>query len=139
MRGHFADTNIFLRLLTGDDPVQSAAAAEFIGRVIAGEAEAYATVAVVLELVWTLESYYGLGRGEVAEKITLLLNTRRLGVENRDLVEEALEHYKSSKADFVDCYNAAFAALTGDGTVLSYDRDFDKLTGVTRLEPGPSA
>ena len=35
--------------------------------------------------------------------------------------------YRATKADFADCCNAK---LKGEGTVISYDRHFDKLTGI---------
>ena len=135
MRGFLVDTNVFLRLLTEDDAAQTPAAKNFIAKVIVRKAQAYVTVPVVLELVWTLESYYELPRNDVAIKLTLLLNTTNLMVERQDEIEEALEYYKNSKADFVDCYNAAFAKLNGDGRIISYDRHFDRLPGVKRSEP----
>ncbi|MDP1809133.1 MAG: PIN domain-containing protein [Actinomycetota bacterium] len=135
MRGYLVDTNVFLRLLTDDDAAQTPAAKNFIAKVIARKAQAYVTVPVVLELVWTLESYYELSRSDVALKLALLLNTTNLIVEKQDEIEQALEYYKNSKADFVDCYNAAFAKLNGDGNILSYDRHFDRLPGIKRSQP----
>jgi predicted nucleic-acid-binding protein len=135
MRGFLVDTNIFLRLLTEDDTRQTPAAKRFFTDVIGKKTRAYVTVAVILELVWTLESYYELARADVSDKLSLLLNTGNLTVENSEVVEKAIEHYESSNADFIDCYNAAFANLNGDGTMLSYDRHFDKLADVIRTEP----
>ena len=135
MRGCLVDTNIFLRLLTEDDPVQTPAVKEFLSQLVNRKEHGYITVAVVLELVWTLESYYKLKKDKVADKLSLLVNTPNLEIENRSIVEAALDYYASTKADYADCYNGAYAALHGDGTVLSYDRDFDKLDTVKRVEP----
>jgi len=135
VKGHLIDTNIFIRLLTEDDPEQAAASKDFIARVMAGKVNAYVTVAVVLEIVWTLSSYYKLSRDDISDKLTLLLNTKKLAVENRDVVEEAVEYYRSVPIDFADCYNAAYAKSIGDAVVLSYDKDFDKLKGIKRVEP----
>lgn len=136
MKGYLVDTNVLLRLLTEDDAGQTPAAKLFFESVVAGKAKAYLTVATLLELVWTLESYFQVPRRQVAEKLDLVLNTPNLAVENQVLVERCVEYYRSSKADFADCYNASFAAIKGDGSVLSYDRHFDKLEGVRRVEPG---
>lgn len=135
MKGYLVDTNVFLRLLTEDDTAQTPAAKNFISKVVARKAQGYVTVPIILELVWTLESYYELSRQDVAAKLSLLLNTTNLAIEKQDEIEEALEYYTNSKADFVDCYNAAFAKLSGDGTIISYDRHFDRLPGVKRSQP----
>jgi len=136
LKGYLLDTNIFLRLLTEDDLQQTPAVKQLFTKIIERKIQAYATVAVVLELVWTLESYYELERSEITSKLTLLLNTPNLVLENEDVIEDAIESYEATKADFADCYNASFAKLHGEGTVLSYDRHFDKLAGVKRTEPG---
>ena len=135
MKGYLVDTNIFLRLLTEDDLLQTPAVKNLIANIIDRRVHAYVTIAVILEMVWTLESYYELKRNEVAEKLSLLLNTPNLVIENQDVIEEAVEQYKQTRVDFADCYNASFAKLKGDGTILSYDRHFDKLAGVKRKEP----
>ena len=135
MKGYLVDTNIFLRLLTEDDLSQTPAVKNLIANIIDRRVHAYVTIAVILEMVWTLESYYELKRNEVAEKLSLLLNTPNLVIENQDVIEEAVEQYKQTRVDFADCYNASFAKLRGDGSILSYDRHFDKLAGVKRKEP----
>ncbi|MBE0447384.1 MAG: PIN domain-containing protein [Actinobacteria bacterium] len=135
MKGNLVDTNIFIRLLTEDDPDQAAASKDFISRVIAGKVHAYITVAVILEIVWTLSSYYKLSRDDISHKLTLLLNTKKLAIENRDIIEEAAEYYKTTPIDFADCYNAAYAKLIGDAIILSYDKDFDRIKDVRRVEP----
>ncbi len=135
MRGYLVDTNIVLRLLTEDDPVQTPAVKEFFVQLVSRKERGYLTTVVVLELVWTLESYFGLPRDEVAADLSLLINTPGLDIENNSAVEAALEYYSSTKADFADCYNAAYAAAHGNGTVLSCDHHFDRLDGVKRIEP----
>lgn len=135
MKGYLIDTNIFLRILTNDDPAQAEKSKAFILQVISGEKHAYTTVAVLLELAWTLESYFGLKPEEVAEKLSLITATPKLQIENRRVVEEAIEIYKEKHIDFADCYNAAFAKIMSGSLVLSYDRDFDKVSGLKRKTP----
>ena len=50
-------------------------------------------------------------------------------------ITEALQIYASSKLDFGDAMIAASMRLDGLATLYSYDRDFDRLADVTRLEP----
>ncbi|MDI6717158.1 MAG: PIN domain-containing protein [Actinomycetota bacterium] len=106
-----------------------------LSRVTSGKDRAFLTVAVILELIWTLDSYYELSRDDISDKLMLLLNTKKLVIENRDVVEEAVEYYKTARIDFANCYNAAFAKLRGDAIILSYDKDFDRIKDIKRVEP----
>ena len=46
----------------------------------------------------------------------------------------ALKLFGVGKIDFADCYLAAVSILD-ETMVISFDRDFDKLQGVTRKQP----
>ncbi len=50
-------------------------------------------------------------------------------------MSHALKLFGASRLDFVDCYLAA-ASILENITVVSFDKDFDKLEGVTRKRPG---
>ena len=85
MRG--VDTNVLVRLVTGDDPEQSRAARELVeGAEARGERLHIATI-VLCELVWELRGKaYGHSRDDVDEVLGRLLETEVFVVEDRDLV-----------------------------------------------------
>lgn len=135
IKGYLLDTNIFLRLLLSDHSKQTPAIINFFEELVQKKRHGYVTVVTLLEIGWTLDSFYELSRDGVAQKLRLILNTPNLVVEDRVVVERMMQHFEQSNADLVDCYNGAFAEIKGSGDVLSYDRHFDKLTGVTRHTP----
>ena len=49
------DTNILVRLLTGDDPAQVSAAERFVTTQLSPERCGFVSMVVVCELAWTLE------------------------------------------------------------------------------------
>ncbi|MFA5809720.1 MAG: PIN domain-containing protein [Thermoleophilia bacterium] len=132
---YFLDANIFLRFLTGDDRRKAEACRRLVQKAIDGELHLETHPLILAEVVWVLESYYRLQRGEIAAKLEMILNTPNLAVADAGAFARAVELYSESKIDFADCFAAAMAEQEG-GTLLSYDRDFDKLDGVRRLEPG---
>jgi len=102
----FVDTNVFLRFLTNDVPEQAERAATLFRDASAGKIVLMTSVLVLAEIVWTLESYYGLPKGGVAGKVLAILNTPGLVVENAALLAEAATVYTTANVDFVDAYNA---------------------------------
>jgi len=61
---------------------------------------------VIAEIVWVLESYYGLPKEEVQDKVEKILNTTNLICTNKDLILSALTLYSQKNIDFIDAYNA---------------------------------
>jgi predicted nucleic acid-binding protein len=81
MAMQFVDTNVFLRLLTGDDPAKAARCRQLFARAVAGRVHLRTSELVIAEIVWTLLSYYELPKGDVIEKVVQILNTPNLTVD----------------------------------------------------------
>ena len=77
---------------------------------------------VMAEVVWVLESYYGLENHEIGSMIKAILATPGLEVINRILVEKALEYYLTDKIDFIDGYIAAVMNRKKIKEIFSYDK-----------------
>jgi len=130
----FIDTNVFLRFFTADDPVQSSRARELIARLASGDIEGITSDLTVAEVVWVLDSHYGLPRPEIIKKVAFLLSLTGLRIPGSGMIKEALTLYEARKVDYIDAYNAAFMRHHGCSALYSYDRDFDRF-GVVRDEP----
>lgn len=123
-----ADTNVLIRLITGDDPKQAAAAESFI------EPGAWVAQVVLAETVWVLQSVYGLGRAEIARVVEMLLAHERLVLDAPETVASALEQFrKKPRTDFSDCLVLEAARKAGHPPVGTFDRAFARLEGVQRL------
>jgi len=128
------DSNILLRILTGEPALQAQAAKQLFVRAAAGEVILDVTPIVVAETWYTLRSYYEVGRQEAAEKLQWLLKLPGVKVRDRADIFDALGRLLSASVGFADAYLAAIAA--GETvSVASFDRDFDKFRDVKRVEP----
>ena len=131
----FVDTNLFIRYLTDDDPVQTDAVESLFIRVKEGKETVQTSVLVIVEIVWVLESIFKKSRDEIKEMIQKIINTQNLMVENRDILLQGLEIYSQKNIDFVDAYHAVFLKSTGEKIIYSFDQDFDKIEWIERREP----
>lgn len=135
MATQFVDTNIFLRLLTNDDPAKAGRCRRLFARAVAGGVQLQTSELVIAEIVWTLQSYYELAKPDTIEKVGQILNTPNLTVSGQEALLEALVLWGRHNCDFIDAYNAARMRRDGLTELLSYDTDFDALPFVRRLEP----
>ena len=134
----FVDTNIFLRALTGDDPVKSPVCAALFARVERGDEEIVTCEAVIAEIVYVLSSrsIYDLRHDEIRAKLVPFIRMRGLGLPGKAVYLRALDLFVEHPAlDFEDALCAAHMEQTGIGELLSYDRGLDRITGLTRVEP----
>ena len=118
----FADTDLFLRYLTNDVPEQADAVERLLRRAAAGEVVLVVHSLVIAEIVWTLESYYGLARDSVKDKVLAILNTPGLEVQESDLILQAMAWYADRNVDFVDAFAAAWMLAQGVTRAYTFDR-----------------
>lgn len=136
MKTVFVDTNIFIRYLTNDDPVKADRVERLLDKA-ANEKILLVTAELVLaEVVWVLESFYGLKRDTIGSMIKAILATPGLKVINGSLVEKAVDYYLLHNIDFIDGYIAALMEKKKIDTVFSYDKKhLSRVQSVTRKEP----
>ncbi len=132
----FVDTNVFLRFLLNDDPEKADACEMLFRRAINGEESLFTTEMVMAELVWVLESYYELSKSDIREKLEKILNTKNLDCPNREIIINALSAYEEKNIDYIDAYNASILQMKGIDEVYSYDRHYDRINWIKRIEPG---
>ena len=132
----FVDTNVFLRFLLNDDPEKADACEMIFQRAVNGEESLFTTEMVIAEIVWVLESYYELSKGDVREKLEKILNTQNLDCPNREIIINALAAYEEKNIDYVDAYNASVLKIKGINEVYSYDRHYDRIKWLKRFDPG---
>lgn len=114
------DTNVIVRYVAQDDPVQSPIATKLIESLSTEEPGFIATVAVV-ELAWVLRRSYRSTRHEIARVLESLLRTRVFVVEGAELVEQALRLFSAGGADFSDCLLERSASTAGCDYTLTFD------------------
>ena len=131
----FIDTNIFLRFLTSDLPAQAERCAVLVQRLRDGEEVVSMSPLAVAEIVWTLERFYKLSKAEVAAKVSPLLKLKGLRGANKAVFLRALSLFAEKNISFTDAYIAVQMERAGVEELYSYDRDFDRVEQVKRIEP----
>lgn len=115
------DTNVVVRYLTHDDPVQTAVAVRVIHS-LSSDAPGFVSLIVVAELVWVLEVSYRFKKNEIERVLETLLRSKELVVERAEIVWQALRTFSASRADFSDC----LIERCGHAAECQYTATFDK-------------
>jgi predicted nucleic-acid-binding protein len=123
------DTNILVRYLAQDDPIQSPKAREIIERRLTEENPGFISIVAMVETVWVLERAYRLTTHEVAGAVERVLQTDVLVVENEQEVFTAMIALKEGQGSFADGVIAALGARVGCPCTLTFDRKALRLPG----------
>ncbi len=131
----YVDANVILRFLVGDPPDMAERAAMLMEAVDRGEVTLRVDEIIVAEVVWVLSSFYKYKAQEIVPRLLEFLSQDGIEVENSIL--SALVLYGGGTGiDFVDALLATRMQRSGIRYVFSFDRHFDRVTGLERLEPG---
>lgn len=116
------DTNILVRYIAQDDPVQSRLATRLIETECSAATPGYISLVVLVELVWVSESCYEAVRSDIVQIVQRLLSIRLLVVQQAEVVWKALRQFEGSKADFADCLIGQLALAAGCSSVMTFDK-----------------
>ena len=141
MSGSYIDTDVIVRLVTGDDPDKQAAAAQLFQDVEDGKRTVAAPVTVIADAIFVLCSkrLYNMPRPQAAAALARLVRIPGFHVDRKRTVLAALDLFGSTNVDFGDCMLVASMQQAGTTTLYSYDRDFDRFPGIERKEPEPGS
>ena len=136
----FVDTNIFLRFLTNDDPVKARKCFDLFENARLGKIKLQTTESVLTEVVYILSSkkLYALSPKDICERILPMIKIKTLKILNKKTLLRAFQLYVKYKLDIEDCILLAQMENGKDGRtkeIFSYDRGFDKVAEIKRLEP----
>jgi predicted nucleic-acid-binding protein len=115
------DTNVLVRYLVKDDPDQYRGASAFFAGMLARGVAVRVDAIVLCELAWVLRSSYDYSRAELAVVIEKILSTEQLDVEDADSAWLALDDFRSSKADFADCFIGRRNQRSGCEATVTFD------------------
>src|SRR5512135_672523 len=136
MPPRFLDTNILMRYFTRDDEHKAAAALALLRRIQAGTEQVTTSPLVLFEVVFLLERTYQLPEDRVADAVLSVLTLPGVKLANKTLWRTAFQVHLTYPIDFADAYNTAVMQRTGVSEIYTWDEDFDRIPGLTRVEPG---
>lgn len=116
------DTNILVRYLTQDDPVQSREATEIVERRLTKASLGFVSVVAMAEIAWVLDRAYGFTTKEIAAAIERMLQVEVLVIQHEEEVFAAMIALKQGRASFADALIAELGARVGCVHTLTFDR-----------------
>lgn len=131
----FVDSNILVRHLTGDDPDHSPRATAYLRRVENGELRVYTNDTVVFEVVFTLERRYKQPKDKILDALLPLLELPSFILPGKRSLRKVFDLYVNLNLPFADAYHAVHMQRHRLTEVVSFDRHFDRIAGITRIEP----
>lgn len=137
MREPFVDTDVIIRLLTGDDLKKQAEASTLFEKVERRLLVLKAPDTVIADAVYVLSSkrLYHLPRSEIQALLTPLVRLPLFKIRNRQTLLRALELYALTNLDFGDTVIVASMERNHSKVLYSYDEGFDRISFVIRKIP----
>lgn len=115
------DTNVLLRAMLDDDPVQSPVARTFLSS-LRSRGGGFVCSGVLLELYWVLERRYRLPKSVISSTMRQLSEIEDIEFEQLDAFAVALHKYESGSGDFSDILIAETARVQGCSVTYTFDR-----------------
>jgi len=122
------DANVVVRLVTRDDPRQTARAESFVAK------GAWVSHIVLVEVIWVLDSVFELPHKQLVTAVDMLLNHRDLVLQEPEVVSAALARFRRRpRLGFSDCMVLESARKAGHLPLATFDKELSKLDDVERL------
>ena len=129
------DTNVLLRYLTADDPVQSPLARRLIDDTLGAGDQLYVSLVALVEAVWTLRSGFDVSREELCDTVAALVATDGVNVQDADVVDRAVALSRSGGCDLADAIIAELGRRVGCAYTATFDVTAAQRLGSMQLVP----
>jgi predicted nucleic acid-binding protein len=93
---------------------------------------------VVFEAVYTLQRSYGVPKANIAENLLPLLQLPGIVLPKKRRYHKVFALYVDRNIAFADAFHAVLMEELGIRQVLSFDHEFDRLPGISRVEILPT-
>jgi len=122
------DTNVLVRLIARDDAAQTVLAEAFV------EKGAWVPLLALVETAWVLDAVYERTAEQIATCIDMLLSHEQLVLERGEIVEAALDQYRTKpKAGFSDCLMLEVSRTAGHLPFGTFDKALARREGASLL------
>ncbi len=114
------DTNIILRFLLDDNQEMSSKASDIIT-----QNQVFILEEVLAEVVYVLERVYKLSKTDLVAIIQEFISYSNIIIDNKDVIELALNTYIHNNLDFVDCILYSYSKCR-NATIYTFDKKLEK-------------
>jgi predicted nucleic-acid-binding protein len=122
------DTNVLVRYLAQDDPLQSPIATDLMEHRLTEEDPGFISVVAMAEVAWVLECAYGLANRDIAAAIEGVLQAEALVVESEQEVFAAMVALKEGRGSFADALIGTLGGKAGCSRTVTFDRRAQRLS-----------
>lgn len=134
MNAGILDANVILRFFLHDHREHAAAATALFKTAEKDEVDLYLPDTIVAEVTFVMEKVYRKQRNSIADALLDLIQNPGITPQSPSVLTDALLRYRAHPIDFPDALVAAMAVAKGI-PAISFDRDLDRFSDVTRFEP----
>jgi predicted nucleic-acid-binding protein len=120
------DTNVLVRYLTQDDPVQARKVDTFVATAIERGDRLQVDDIVLCELVWVLRAAYRFGKPVIVTALDKVMSTGIFAFDDRELLRSALNDYRNGPGDFSDYVIGRRNLRAGCEHTVTFDRPLNK-------------
>lgn len=124
------DSDVIIRFLTNDD---SQKASRFERYLKTGK-KIILTDVTFAEIYWTLASFYQFPKNKILNPLEALVNHKSI-ICQKNILEKTIQILKEYNISLIDAYNAAYASISNEAKILSFDKGLGKIKNLTRVEP----
>lgn len=118
------DTDVLVRLLTADDPDQTARSEAFLA-----SGPVWVSNVVLVETVWVLQAVYSWRKEQTLVMLRGVADSSDFTVQDPLVVKAAIAGFAESTADFADCLALELARAHGQLPFATFDTQAAKLPG----------
>lgn len=115
------DSNVILRALLADDPVQSALARRKLSD-LSAEERGFISIGVIFELYWVFNRLYRMPRTVIVRTFRSLMEVAWLTFEDIEALARALHVYETKAVDFSDALIAEQNFSRGCRATVTFDK-----------------
>ena len=130
------DTNVLVRYLTQDDPVQAPVATRLIESRCSADSPGWVSSTVLCELVWVLGGAYRYEREAIVSILEHMLRSADLQIEHEDIAWAALHAFRSGPADFADYVVLFGGRAAGAKPLFTFDELLAQHPGARLVDDG---
>jgi predicted nucleic-acid-binding protein len=127
------DTNVVLRYLLQDDPIQTGQANQIMEKQLSDANPGFINLVTILEIVWVLRSLLKQTPIQVAAHLENLLAADSLEIQNEQQVFDAVFALKHNTGEFEDALMGSLNSWSGCSHTLTFDRGTSSLPYFKRI------
>lgn len=127
------DTNVLVRYYVRDHEEQYGKAVSLFQKASI-QNPVFINHIVLSEWVWVLSRNYNIKKERIIEELDILLDSKEIEIEEKEIVRAAIEEFKNSEADFSDCLISSKNEAVSQNPTCTFDKKASKLKGMKLLK-----